>query len=439
MKIIRILLVVVLSASLLAECKKDKTTLSTTIEVTPAMARDTLFAIMNSWYFWNTLMPSVNKDDYADPYTLMEAMKYKTLDRWSFVADYEAFVKEMQGSFVGHGFRIGIDDSSKARIVQIYSESPLYTYGVRRGWIVKKINDTDVAPVLLSNSSTAYSDLIGPSEAGVTNKFLFETPEGKDSLIMSTKKAITLNSVILYDTLNLSSGITGHLVFDSFISPAENELGVAFNYFNSLGIKDLIIDLRYNSGGYLYIAQELASYIAGSLPQGSKFLSLEYNSLHQDKNVTFNYLTSPIPIPLTRIVVITTRETASASECVMNGLKPYINVVSVGDTTNGKPVGMDAKSIGDKYLVAPITFKMTNKNGEGDYYAGMVPDALVSDDITRDFNDREEYCLKAAISYLETGSFTSGTAKSSMIFQKHPQYSEKPEWMKNVFLPGKAE
>jgi carboxyl-terminal processing protease len=437
MKINTIILVAILSISLFASCKKDKTPTPTPVELTPAMARDSLYAIMNEWYLWNNLMPVVNKDDYADPYTLLDAMKYKTLDRWSFVADYDAFMAEMNGSFVGHGFRIGLDDSTNARIVQIYNNSPLYAFGVRRGWIVKKINDTDVAPILASGDATAYSNLIGPGTAGITNKFLFRTPEGRDSLIMSTKSSFTLNSVILYDTLHLSSGVTGHLVFDSFIAPSENELATAFAYFYAYGIQDLILDLRYNSGGYLYVAEELASYIAGSLPQGGKFIDLIFNNRHLDSNASLNYLTSPYPLPLTRIVVITTRETASASECVMNGLKPYMTVVSVGDTTNGKPVGMSGGDIGKKYFVAPITFKMVNKNNEGDYYAGFVPDALVTDDIRHDFTDREELCLKSAISYLETGSFTSGSAKSAAIFQKYPQFSEKPEWMKNVFLKEK--
>jgi carboxyl-terminal processing protease len=433
MKICKLIFIVILSASLFSSCKKDSTS-TPSVPITAAAARDSLFYIMNDWYYWNTLMPTVNKDDYADPYLLMDAMKYKTLDRWSFVADYDQFMAEMQGTFVGHGFRIGVDDSSKARIVLIYSGSPLYASGVRRGWIVKKINDTDVAPLLLSNDATAYSNLIGPSEAGITNKFLFQTPEGKDSLIMSTKTSFTLNSVILYDTLHLSSGVTGHLVFDSFIDPSENELAAAFAYFYAYGVKDIILDLRYNGGGYLYIAEELASYIAGTLGQSNVFVKLSYNSNNVSSNQTVPMLTSPYPLPLTRLVVITTRETASASECVMNGLKPYISVISIGDTTNGKPVGMNGGSIGKKYFIAPITFKIVNKNNEGEYFDGIAPNALVTDDVRHDFSDREELCLKAAIDYLQTGNLaTKGVSE----FQKHPQYGEKPAWMQNVFVTKK--
>jgi carboxyl-terminal processing protease len=433
MKINRLFLIIILLVSFFASCKKDNVTQSDTQFA--AMSRDTLYEIMNSWYYWNDIMPVVNKDDYADPYLLMDAMRYKPLDRWSFVADYDQFVAEMQGSFVGHGFRIGLDDANNARISLIYSESPLYEKGVRRGWIVKKINDTDVAPILISQDASAYNNLIGPAEAGVTNKFLFQTPEGKDSVITSTKASFTLNSVLLTDTLHLSTGITGHIVFDSFISPSEGELATAFAYLAANGVQDLILDLRYNGGGYLYIAQELASYIAGNANHGSDFIKLIYNSFHQDQNVTFPLLTTASPLSLSRIVVITTRETASASECVMNGLLPYMSVISIGDTTNGKPVGMNGGDIGKKYFIAPVTFKDVNKNDEGDFFGGIAPAALVSDDITHNFNDRGELCLKAAISYLENGSVSTG--KGYAQFQRNPQFSEKPAWMKNAFIRNK--
>ena len=91
-------------------------------------------------------------------------------------------------------------------------------------------------------------------------------------------------------------------------------------------------------------------------------------------------------------------------------LNLIMNVISIGDTTNGKPVGMNGGDIGKKYFIAPVTFKYVNKNDEGDFFDGIAPDALVSDDITHDFNDRQELCLKAAISYLETGSVSGKEA-----------------------------
>lgn len=431
MKVFKYLFVVVISLSLVTACKKQPATTNPTTTLTPAMARDSLYDVMKSWYYWKDVMPVVNKDNYADPYTLMDAMRYKQLDRWSFVADYNQFMAEMNGSFVGHGFRIGLDNANNARIMMIYSGSPLYADSVRRGWIVKTINGTAVAPILLGNDATAYSNLIGPSQAGVTNTFVFQRPDGTEKTVSSTKASFTVNSVLVADTLHLSTGIAGHLVFDSFIAPSENELASAFAYFAGTGINELILDLRYNGGGYLYIAQELASYIAGAANHGSDFIKLIFNNLHLDQNQTYAMLNPPYPLNLSKIVVITTRGTASASESVMNGLKPYLSVISVGDTTNGKPVGMSGGDIGKKYFIAPVTFKYVNKNDEGDFYSGIAPQDLVSDDITHDFSNRNELCLKAAISYIETGSFPA--RKSSEVFQRHAQFSEKPSWTGNAF------
>jgi len=432
MKIIKLLFIAILSLSLFASCKKEPaTTTPPNTTVTPAMARDSLYYIMNDWYLWNTLMPTVNKDSYADPYLLMDAMRYKELDRWSFVADYDQFMAQMEGSFVGHGFRIGLDDANNARIVYLYSGSPLYADSVRRGWIIKTINGTALAPILIANDGAAYSNLIGLSEAGVTNTFVFQKPDGKEKTITSTKTSFTLNSVLLADTLHLSTGIAGHLVFESFIAPSETELASAFAYFSGAGVNDLILDLRYNSGGYLYIAQELASYIAGGSNAGNTFIKLIFNNRHLDQNYTYPLISNSHPLNLSKVVVITTRETASASESVMNGLTPYMNVISLGDTTNGKPVGMSGGDIDKKYFIAPVTFKYVNKNDQGDFYTGIAPAYIVGDDITRNFNDREELSLKAAINYIETGSFP--VKKSAYEFQRHPQFSEKPDWMKNAF------
>jgi carboxyl-terminal processing protease len=338
----------------------------------------------------------------------------------------------MQGTFVGHGFRIGVDNTGNARIAMIYSKSPLYANGVRRGWILKKINNVDVAPILISGDGAAYSSLIGPGTAGITNIFLFQKPDGTETTFSSTKSSFTVNTVLLYDTLHLKNGVVaGQLVFESFITPSVEELATAFSFFKANNIKDLILDLRYNSGGYLYIAQTLASYIAGDTYQGSVFAKLQYNNKHQDANTTYLFKTTASPLSLPRVVVITTRSTASASEAVMNGLKPFVNVISIGDTTNGKPTGMNGWDIGKKYYMWPVTFKMVNSQNLGEYFDGIFPAKLLPDDITHDFSDRNELCLKEAIHYLETGSVS---AKSSPEFKRFPQFSDKPSWMNNAFV-----
>ncbi len=422
---------ILITLLLFNSCKKIDIAPENNDTITAAQARDTLYYIMKQWYYWYDKMPAVTKENYADPYELLEALRYKELDKWSFVADYDEFIAEMEGSFVGHGFRIGLDDDTIARIAMIYKNSPLYVEGVRRGWIVKKVNNVEIAP-LLEHDLAAYYNLLGPMEAGVTNTFLFQKPDNSEVTISSTKASFTINSVILYETLDLSSGVTGHLVFESFIEPSEKELQRAFAYFKRHNVKDLILDLRYNSGGYLYIAQELASYIGGNELTGTAFAALSYNNKMQAANQIFPFITTFYPLSLPRIVVITTRFTASASEAVMNGLSPHLNsIITIGDTTNGKPVGMNGWTCGKKYFFWPITFKLVNSSNEGNYFDGFAPDKIATDDITHDFSDHNEECLKESILYLETGSFSGKGVKE---FRRHAQVSEKPSWMNNTFV-----
>lgn len=429
----KLIFLLVLSIIGLSSCKKDVS--PATPPLPPSIdeqARDTLYAVMNQFYFWYKLMPVVKPADYKDPYTLLEAMRYKTLDRWSFIQTYDQYIAQTTGSFVGHGISMGLDPSNLVRIAQIYNKSPLYSKGVRRGWIVKKLNGTDLAPIFISKNSSAYSTLIGASTAGVNNTFLFQTPAGKDSTIASTKAAFILNTVILADTLHLKSGITGHLVFDQFIPPSNLELQTAFAYFSQNNIKDLIVDLRYNGGGDLSVLQNMTSYVAGSAKFNTTFLKLTFNDKNTRYNISYPFKTVASPLTLTKLIVITTRGTASASEDFINGLKPVLDVRSIGDTTNGKPVGMSGFQFKTDYMFWPITFNVVNSAGFGDFYKGIAPEKYVPDDITRDWNDRNEACLQESIYYLEHGNVSAKglyvAKKPSLIF------SEKSEKNNNAYI-----
>ena len=425
----RIYIVLILFGVLISSCKKEEITPITNTTVN-SQARDALYELMKEWYYWYRELPVVDLKSYKDPYELLNDLRFRPYDRWSFVADYKKYMASMQGTFVGHGIRIGLGPDDKTRIMMIYKNSPMYAKGVRRGWIIKKLNGTELAPVFIAGDWTKYNELIGPSTAGITNTFLFQTPEGKDSTITTTKSSFQVNSVTYYDTLNLKSGKTGYLVFDEFITPSSGELETAFGFFAQQNTTDLILDLRYNSGGIISVAVELASYISG-LAATNVLVKSDYNDKHRDENGSLFFEQMPYTLRLSRLVIISTRETASASEIIINGLKPYLNVTLVGDTTNGKPTGMNLWTYSNTFVFAPITFKLVNKNNQGDFFDGFAPDKYVTDDYSHDFGDRREYCLKEAIRYLETGSFSS---KSEYIFTPAVTVSEKPEWLKNAFM-----
>lgn len=408
--------------SLLCSCEKNKDNKV----VTPEMAKDTLYYIMNDWYFWADDMPRVDRRAYDNPYDLLEAMRYRELDKWSFVDDYESFMSDMQGDFFGHGISTGLDTEGNARIAIIYNKSPLYARGVRRGWIVKSINGYDIATVIRQNDNDSYNRAFGPSSA----EFVFEKPDGTTVTINSSKAAFTANTVLHYDTIHLSSGITGHIVFESFIESSKEELIEAFDFFKKNNVTDLILDLRYNGGGYLDVAQTLASYIIGNGFTTNTFTKLRYRDIRSRYNVINYFVDTDYPLNLSKVVIISSRSTASASEAVINGLEPFINVVQVGDTTYGKPMGMDGWQCGFKYIFYPVTFKLVNANDLGEYYEGLPPEILANDDITHDFGDREENCLSKAINYLETLKIPSNDAKG---YFRSPLFSEKPDYLNNMF------
>jgi carboxyl-terminal processing protease len=413
-------LIIVFSA-----CKKKDVPPEVITPTADEEARDYLYTQMNQYYLWYNLMPAVTKTDYKDPYELLEAMRYKKLDRWSFIQTYEEYQAQSSGSFVGHGISMALDGTTNlVRIAQIYKNSPLYAKGVRRGWIVKKLNGTDLAPIFIARDGNAYNQLIGASTAGITNTFLFQTPQGKDSTITSTKAAFTLNTVIVADTLNLKSGITGHLVFDQFITPSKQELKDAFTFFSQNNVKNLIVDLRYNGGGDLSVLTEMASYVAGSSKFNTPFLKLTFNDKNTKYNVTYNYSTITAPLSVSKLIVITTRETASASEDFINGLKPVVSVTTIGDTTNGKPVGMVGIPYKTDYMFWPISFTLLNSDNNGDFYQGIVPIKEVGDDFTRDWNDKNEACLKEAIYYLEHGAVSTKSLSVGALPQKAVKFSE---------------
>ena len=394
--------------------------------------RDLLFGLMNDWYYWYKVMPVVDPKNYTDAYTLLNAMRYKELDRWSFVTDYESFTSYYEGSFVGHGIRIGLDTQNKARIAMIYERAPLYAAGVRRGWIVKSVNGTDIAALLAAGNYAAYNTVMQPATAGITNNFVFTKPDGTDITISSTKSEFTVNSVLKYDTLHLGTVVTGYLAFEAFIEPSFLELETAFSFFKVNDIKDLILDLRYNSGGMLDVATNLASYIAGNNHAGKVFTRSDHNDRHTNENSAILLKSTGYSLNLSRLVVITTRETASASENVINGLLPYVDVKCIGDSTGGKPVGMYAFNDNQKkFIFAPITFKLVNADNQGDYFDGIIPFQYAPDDITRDFGDRQELSMSAAIAYLQGG----GT-KGFPVFPYTPARLApgRPAWQHNIFM-----
>ena len=380
-------------------------------EPTPTeKARNELYNIMQDWYLWYDEMPDVNVDNYDSPEALLEALRYKPLDKWSFVADKSVFESYFQaGEYLGFGYGYSYDEQGNIYVTFVFKDSPLYGYGVRRGWRITAVDDQILSPF------EDISPLMGKDEAGIQKKLTFVEPDSSTASFTVTKDTIRINAVLACDTLHVDDKIVGHLVFQTFVETAIAELDSAFQYLQSVGASELIVDLRYNGGGSMDVADKLASLIAGTSNKDNVFIRLIHNDKQTAYNTDIKLTGENDALSLNRVVFITSKGSASASEAVINGLKPYMNVSLIGDRTYGKPVGMHSwASHYSDYVFVPISFKLVNVNDYGDYYDGLPADDYAPDGLSYGFNDRHEPRLHDAILYLETGVYPNPGQQKSL-------------------------
>jgi carboxyl-terminal processing protease len=379
------------------------------------------YDLMTDWYYWYDQMPEIDPDLYPSPYEVLEALRQRPVDRWSYISTKEEFDAYYRDSkFIGYGFGSAWDQEGNLRISFIFNTTDMYEEGVRRSWIIERINNTAVQPGMNINQ------MLGANEIGVTNTFVFRIPDGTTREMAVQKKEVFMNTVLHREVIETGNGKAGYLVFKNFTQPSFDELDEAFEYFANEGIDDLILDLRYNGGGQTNVANYLASIIGGEGLKGEPFAKYMYNDKQApERDFTDNFGSDAKRQPpyagFDRLFTIATRQTASASEMVINGLSPFIDVYVIGDNTYGKPMGMNVFTYRNLYAFVPVTFKIANANDEGDYFAGLPATSLAADDLSRQFGNPEETSLKEVLNYIETESFTMIPAKKSLVLQPFEQ------------------
>jgi len=212
-----------------------------------------------------------------------------------------------------------------------------------------------------------------------------------------------LTPVSAATVLTLPNGArAGYLVLKDFIMQAEAPLADAFQQFRSAGATELIVDLRYNGGGRVSTSGVLASLVSGAAYAGQAFAQLQYNGRHAGSNRQYTLAAAPGPA-FSRVVVLTGWRTCSASELIVNGLKPFATVVTIGATTCGKPFGFNPTAACGSTFSA-VNFESFNALRQGRYYQGIAPTCAVSDDFTGALGDPSEKLTAAAVSYLQTAT-----------------------------------
>lgn len=383
-KILHYLLLVILLATTMSSCKDDE------VNPEPTLNQQ-VYELMKYWYLWNKEIPEVNPDIYTSPQELMDAIIFKPVDQWSFITSWEAFEQFFrQGSFSGFGMGLVFDGNGDLRITFTYSDSPAGKAGFDRGDIIKKINNQTVAVL---DQQDKLNEILNNEE---TIQFEVEKPDGQIVDVSVTKGNVNINSVLYDEVIIEGEKSIGYLVFNNFIDKSKEELLAVFGDFKSKGVNELVLDLRYNGGGTLGVTDTLASLIYQPVNENELFLEIAYNEERSGENepIFFRYLSESID--LERLYVITSGSSASASEAIINGLRPYMEVTTIGTTTSGKPVGQSVVKIND-LAVAPIVFSVDNSLGQADYFNGITADIPSTDDVAVSWGDLNEDCLAAAI------------------------------------------
>jgi len=372
------------------------------------------------WYFWYDKIPEIKTEEYWNPTEFLNALIYKEFDKWSYITseeEYNAYYEE--GKYFGYGFSRAYDRNGNLRISYVFEDSPMAAAGVGRGCKLLEVNGKNVH--YLTNYNLWEKEL-GANEAGVSCEFTLELLTGDTVDITMTKTEIFQNSILYSNIYDAGEKKVGYFVLKSFIEPTIEELNTLFTTFSQAEVTTLIVDLRYNGGGRVDVAQHLASLIAGNTAAGNVFAKIKHNSAKSSEDITIPFETKSQTININQVIAITTKNSASASEMLINGLKPFVEVKLVGDDTHGKPVGMYSFSFEGNMLI-PICFESVNANNEGAYYNGITADSYCADGLEFAFGDENENCLKEALFYLENGFFNNNISAKQTTLLNHFFYT----------------
>lgn len=474
----------------MVSCKKD-TAISNDTQVedmdeqlsaeasTAELWADSVFLYAKTVYLWNTQLPTYqvfNPRQYVNIGDVTSGIESELLAITSYAVneetgqsyeydEYDASVpkysyldaSESEGALAGVpkgrslvdmdgeandiGLLVGAYGSSNTNytvyVQVVFDGSPAAKAGLKRGDRITTINGTGIGSNFNAEYELIYNAFYG---TGTSTVALKGYRQDGASFSVSLSRSAYQPSVVLADSVYRYAGHNiGYLAFYQFnsLADAKADLDLVFDRFSGDGVDQLIVDLRYNGGGYVATAEYLCNLIAPASANGKTMYSERFNETMQAGDIailknqqvegsrltyadydysleanTFPFEKTRGPSAISSVVFIVTGNTASASELLINALKPYVTVKLVGTTTYGKPVGFFPIKIGD-YEIYYSMFETANAENAGGYYGGMETDYEELDDPRYDFGDLGESSLAAAYAYLTRGSFTASTVSRS--------------------------
>ena len=414
--------------------------------------------VADDWYlFPETLPASIDPAAFATAADFLDALtataRAQNRDRFfSYLTTPQADSSFLQaGQFVGFGFRTRID-GDRLFIPEVYEDSPAEDGGLARGAEITHIDSgsgfVPVATILQGDPDLELA--FGPATEGVQRGLRFVLVGGQQLEAQFIKSIVTILPVPPGSTriLALPSNPAvpvGYVNLRTFISTAETPLRNAYAQFRAQGVQYFIVDLRYNGGGLVSIADLIGDLNGDARASSDVFENMRFNAARSNNDSVRRFIDQPQSVDPVRIAFITTGGTASASEIVVNAMKPWAEVAIVGADTFGKPVGQTAFDLnGCNLRLRLVTFRITNADEEGNYYDGLaetLPFACAADDdLTRDPWDPAESSMAEALDWLGTGACSATLAVPGPAFLKAGAGRRIPQALRpapaQAWLPG---
>ena len=414
---------------------------------------------MEVFYYWRDEVLTRNqtlKPYNYEIYEFFDELLYSH-DRWSWMCDRDYYVADETGVVSGTwGVSIGQAIEGYGdyglHVRYIHPGSPLERFGVTRGAVLTRMdgfNVEDDEQGFTSEKAKYFNENFYTKQ---TQTFTFRLADGRDTTFTATMAAsLNTRTALITDVIRPESypGLTrpvGYFHFLAFKNNFLSDIAGAMTSFHDQGIRDLIVDLRYNGGGDSRASDTLVTYLAPSSAVGKPYVVRHHNaylaSLDSDYTDEANTIAigpNANALSLDHLYFITGAGSASASEMVINGLKPYMGekLQMVGDTTYGKPNGMyvlmypstkdDIKRYNNndfstlEWVFLPIAFFNNNSRGEAIPETGFIPNYYCPDDLYHDFGVGEA-AIKACLTHLSTGSYPSPSPRPASV----PAYGFKP-------------
>ena len=478
------------AALLLAACsKKDVATVTPTQPATTSTTDqllDSIFLYAKQLYLWNTMLPdsSVFKPrsydagsgtdsakGYAEIFALSRYavnpatgksyeynVQYTTRNKYSYIegsasiGNTTSFVSNssdfLDGKDEGYGIYAGLWNDTTVYLRYVETGSPFYNAGFRRGDRILSIGGTKLDFTSTDSSSYGLINKAMNATNGTSTDFVIQKRSSGtpfNDTISMTASIFNFDPVFKDTVLTANGKSIGYLAFRSFTNwpnSASAHLNSAFTKFASANIDELVVDLRYNGGGYVETSANFANLIVPQSANGKKMYAQYYNATMSGGNATLltkqgyssngNNWTSTFNTlnfsklgsvnNLARVFFLVSDETASAAELLINNLKPYMTVNLIGteweagsgSNTYGKPVGFFPVTIG-KYDMYIPEFWSKNANDDGDYFQGMTVNNISTDDARYDFGNVKETALAQAIYYISNGSYNSNLSNGNIM------------------------